>query len=597
MNRLLERLRSALASRHATIAIVLVSVLVVAPSLGLGFAVDDYFHKIGLTQDARWAPILKPWRELFTFYDGDPVRTQAMVEDGITIWWTDPNIVAAFFRPVSAATHALDYALWPSHPWLMHAHSIAWYGALVWVAARLYQRLLSHDRAWPSWVAGLSALLFGLDHNHALPAGWIANRNAVVAAVFGLAALWAHDVAVRGAGRRTTASIGSGVLFALALASGESALGVAGYFAAYTVFLDARAWRARVGSLAPQAVTVATWAVIYRGGGYGVRGSGMYIEPLREPALFVGTLLSHLPLLVASELGGPTPDLYPFLPTVGRALLVVIALGFLAWSARALMLLWRADPVARFYLSGALLAALPACAVYPNGRLLTIAGFGLVGIVALAGAGVADGAPWVPRPRSKLVRSFAIWACGGHLLLSPIVMQIGMGQVFLLNRYLVGLGSSLPASAEDEGRRVIVMNTPDTLFSAYFVLTRRLAGDPVPTRMLTLAGGARTIELARTDARTVVVRAEGGFYKTGTEVVTRAGPMPVGSEVVLTDVRVQILEVDRDGLPTSAAFLFDGSADSDAFVWMRWEDRELVRVRPPAVGESVTIPGQVPKLW
>jgi len=325
-----------------------------------------------------------------------------------------------------------------------------------------------------------------------------------------------------------------------------------------------------------------------------VRGSGMYVEPLREPAAFLATLASHLPLLLMSELGGPTPDIYPFLPSAGRVVMVAMAVIFLAWSARTVLLLWRVDPVARFFLVGGVLAALPACAVFPSGRLLSISGFGLIGFIALAGAGVADGASWVPKPRSRWVRSFAIWACGGHLLLSPLAMQIGLGQMVMLGDHIAGLGAQLPASEQDARRRVVLMNAPDTLLAAYFALVRQLAGDQVPTRMVTLAGGARTLDITRTDERTVVVRAEGGFYRAATEVVTRSAPLPVGSIIRLTDVTVEILQVGPDGVPIEAAFRFDPSADSDGFVWLRCEGKKLISVHPPAIGEHITIPGQLP---
>jgi len=609
LERFLERLRSpthGLASSRAPLAVVVLSMLLIASSLGDGLTVDDHFHKLWLTHDARWAPILKPWYELFTFYDGDPARTQWLVESGLTVWWTDPNLVCAFFRPVSAATHALDYLLWPSQPWLMHAQSIAWYGALVWVVARLYRRLLSRNGAW---VAGLAAALYGFDHNHALPAGWLANRNAVVAAFFALASLAAHDVAVRGpstpstparpARPRAWAAL-SAVLFALALGSGESALGVAGFFAAHAMFLDPRAWRARILALSPFVAVVAAWAVLYRSGGFGVRGSGMYIEAGRNPGMFLGTLVKHLPLLIASELGGPTPDVYQFLPSAGQLVLVAIGLVFVAWSARALLLLWRADRVARFFLAGGVLAALPACSVFPAGRLLTIAGFGFIGVVALAGAGVADGAAWVPKVgarHARWVRSFSIWACGGHLLLSPAAMQIGLFQMKLLKNHIDHLGAQLPASAEAAPKRIIYMNTPDSLFACYFVIARRLAGEQVPSRMLSLAAGARAVDIKRTDEHTVVVHTEGGLYRVGTEVVTRTGAMPVGTKVHLTDIDIEVLQVVTDGAPTETAFHFATSADSDGYVWIRWEDKKLLTVHPPAVGEHVAIPGQVSKPW
>ena len=158
--------------------------LVALPSLAGGRVVDDHWHRITLApHDPSWSSLAKPWYELFTFYDGDPARTHRIVDMGLSPWWTDPNVTLAFFRPVAAATHLLDYRLWPSHPWIMHAHSLAWFAALVAVAAWVYRRLC------PGWVGGLAGLLFALDHNHGIPIAWIANRNALIAGVFAIACL------------------------------------------------------------------------------------------------------------------------------------------------------------------------------------------------------------------------------------------------------------------------------------------------------------------------------------------------------------------------------------------------------------------------
>jgi hypothetical protein len=598
LDRLVAGLRARLGSPRAGVLVVALSVLAVASSLGAGMAADDHFHQLLLRNDPRWALIQEPWYELFTFFDGDPARNRFYIERGLTVWWTDLDIVGAFFRPVAAATHLIDARLWPSAPWLMHLHSIAWYAALVAAATWVYRRLFAeYAKSTATWAAGLAALFYGFDHNHAIPVGWIANRNAIVAAFFAVCCLGAYDLAVRAATRRPAWSLASAVLLALALGSGESGLGTLGFIAAHALFLDGRSWRARAVSLAPLAVVSAIWAVVYRAGGFGVRGSGMYLEPLREPLRLAGFVVRHLPLLVASELGGPTPDVYPFLPTAGRVVLVLVAVAVLAWAASAALRLWRAEPLARFFLAGGVLAALPACATFPGGRLLTIAGFGLLGLVALVGAGVADAAPWVPARPSKLVRSFAIWACGGHLVLSPLILQLTTGQLGRIGRFLDGLGAQVPASVEDRGRRVVIMNAPDTLLVAYILIPRQLAGDPVPERMLMLGSGSRALEIARRDTQTVVVHAPGGFYRSGTELVTRNGGMPVGTRVELSDVTIEITRVCDDGVPDEATFRFARSADDGAFLWRRWEGTRLLDVRPPAVGERIAIPGALPPVF
>lgn len=602
----LERLRSWLASPRALRDAVLAAILVALPSLGNGFAADDYWHKITLTRDEAWDELREPWWKLFTFFDGDVARNHRIIDIGISPWWTTPDLAVSFLRPVSAATHALDYALWPAHPWLMHLHSVAWYAAIVWVAGAMYRRVLER-RAAPlsgGWVAGLAALLYALDHTHGIPVGWLANRNALVTGFFALASLVAHDKSAREE-KRGGWTIGSAALFALALGAGEASLAVIGYFVAHALYIDTRPLRARLASFAPHVFVTGVWAIAYRAGGFGARGSGLYLEPIREPLQSIAGFAKHLPLLLATELGAPTPDLYVFLPLAGKIAFVVFALLFLAWSAVAVRRVWRVDPVARFFLVGSVLATLPGCSTVPSGRLLMVPGFGLIGLVALIGAGLADGAPWIPGAgwSRRFARSFALWSCGGHLLFSPFALVFGTQQLVVLNRTIARVGADLPRAPSPTLKRVVIMNVPDTVFAPYLFLGQSADGGNAPPRMparlLTIAAGVRQVDLRRTDERTVIVRVDGGFYQTGTELITRDEtiPMPVGTKLLLTDVMIEVLETTPAGVPTEVSFRFDEGADSVGYLWERWDGDKLVAVHPPAIGEHVTTPGRHPQLF
>ena len=309
-------------------------------------------------------------------------------------------------------------------------------------------------------------------------------------------------------------------------------------------------------------------------------------------------------MLSASELGAPTPDLYAFLPLAGKIGFVAFAVLFLVWAATAIARACRADPVARFFLAGSVLAMVPACATIVGSRLLVVPSFGLLGLVAIVGANVADGASWVPRTGAsrRLVRAYAIWACGGHLLLSPLALQLTMLQMPMLERVLARFGADLPKAPSPTLKRIIIINAVDAVFAPYIFLghgSRNAEGTPgLPARILTMATGTRTVDLRRTDEHTIVVRVDGGFYRSGTELVTRNEnvPMPVGTRVELTDVTVEVLATAPDGVPTEASFRFAESVDADAYLWERWEGSVLVAVHPPAVGEHMTIPGQIEAL-
>ena len=168
---------------------------------------------------------------MFRFFRGDPERTGRLMDVGLFPWWTDPGLKAEFLQALTVLTHRLDYALWPDSPALMHAHSLFWLGAAVAVTACFYRRILGS-----TWVAGVAALLFAVDDARGATAGFVANRNALVAATFGVSALIAHDRGRRDGSR--PAGVLAPLLLLAALFSKEEGIGTCAYLVAYALFID-----------------------------------------------------------------------------------------------------------------------------------------------------------------------------------------------------------------------------------------------------------------------------------------------------------------------------------------------------------------------
>src|SRR5512140_947161 len=185
MNLLPERF---LTAKSLPFLLVLVALALSIPSLFTGWQQDDLVHRYQLLgyPDVTGSPLLP--LQLFDFMNGDSSRTHMLIDRGVVPWWTFPTIRLSFWRPLSALTHWVDYLLWPQSSVLMHLQNLFWLGALVAATALLYRRFLGTP-----WVAGLAALFFALDDAHGLPAGWIANRNALVAGFFGVLVLLVHD--------------------------------------------------------------------------------------------------------------------------------------------------------------------------------------------------------------------------------------------------------------------------------------------------------------------------------------------------------------------------------------------------------------------
>ncbi|HVH47083.1 MAG TPA: hypothetical protein VM925_32290 [Labilithrix sp.] len=597
-----SRLNTWLASKRLPLFAVLAACVLALPSLPTRLVVDDLWHRAMLHGDMRWIPAARGPLHLFEFASGAPEETARVIESGFAPWWTGPGLRVAFFRPLASLTHALDYALWPSSPALMHAQSIAWYAVVVYLASRLYRRWL--DPISPV-ATGIATLFYAIDHNHGLPVGWIANRNALVATAFALGALLFHDTGSRRA-RPGIFPFAAASALGLALSAGEGALATLFYLGAHAVFLDERSVRDRARALAPAMVVVVGWVVVYRAGRFGVSGSGIYADPLRSPAAYASSLIAHVPLLLGAELGAPTPDGYPFLPIVGKVAFVLVAAGVVLWAGRVVVRMLRAEDerlrrVSRFLVCASTLSVLPACATFPSGRTLLIAGFGMMALLGIACAGALQNAPWTRSTSEgralRVVRTYAAWSWLGHLILAPFLFVLNLHSMVILDGMIRGLAEGVPADGSASGKRLVLVNAPDTSFSYYLVVTHIEDGRAPPERMLIMAGNRRDLRVTRTDERTFSVREDGGFYRTATELLFRdvRPPLPAGTRIALTDVEITVTHVMDDGVPDEASFVFTKDLEA-SYLFRQWQGKALVPFELPRVGETLTYPGRVPDL-
>ncbi len=141
------------------------------PAFWLGWQLDDHTFRFVLLGQGEGG--MTPFR-VFTLLGGDPAVNADLIDQGYLPWWTAEGFRIAFFRYLTVLTMWLDYQLWPESSMLMHAHSLLWFAALAVVVVIFYRQVMG-----PSAVAGLAALLYVLDDARAVPAVWLANRNAL----------------------------------------------------------------------------------------------------------------------------------------------------------------------------------------------------------------------------------------------------------------------------------------------------------------------------------------------------------------------------------------------------------------------------------
>ena len=553
-------------------------ILLAAPSLTTGLCADDWLQSLVARGLHPFAGLPESRLDLFSFAGHDPRTIAPLIDAGMFPWWTDPTVKLAFWRPLSSLTHLLDWSLWPGSPWLMHLHSLLWFGLALAAVAAFYRRFLG-----PVATAGLATVLYAVDDAHGPAVGWIANRNAMVAVAAALPVVLLHD-RWRRDGWRAGAWLGP-LLLGVALLAGESSLAVVAYLVAYALCLDRARWRARVVSLAPHLAVVVVWRVVYRGLGYGTAASGVYLDPGSDPLAFVAALPSRAAYLIASQLALPWSDFATMWPFVSaRAATVALTLAALTVALAVLLFLplCRRDPVARFFAVGALLSVVPIASTFPADRLLWFVGVGAMGLVARWLA-TAPRAPWAAAVSALLVFL--------HLIVAPPLLALRSRSMNTVGRPLRRANDSLPASAALAGRVVILVNPPADLFAGYLVLLRAADGDPLPP-LHWLATGTSAVELTRTDERTLRVRPDGGFIPFISEHMLRDPRRPIlrGSEIRMRALTIEVTEVGPDGRPAEVMAHFDRSLDASSLYWARWEGGRYVAFSPPPVGARVVLP-------
>ncbi len=596
IRRLTCQIADRIASPRGWFCLLLITLALTWPALQVGWSADDYFHQFAILRPAGFEALFThgPLLDLFRFFSPDTNR--AGIDLGLLPWWSVTDGRGAFLRPVTAMTHIVDYALWPRHAALMHAHSLAWYVALVLGVARLYRML----EAAPA-VAAIAALLYAIDDAHATPAAWLANRNAVVAAVFGVLAIIAYVRSRRGGGWRF--SVLSALMLAVALLAGESGIAALAYIAAYALCVDGGSRRIRAASLLPHILVVIVWRIVWSLAGYGVDGIGVYVDPLADPIRFVGEAAWRVPCLLAGLTAFPPADIYTvaglFLPLAAMIGVVVVAAAI---AAAALALLWRAvreDAVGRFYFVAMLLSIPPICAMVPSDRLLNFAGIGAFGCIARIVAAWsrprdrdANAGAWRTNA-SRTARTGVIVLVICHLLIAPVAMLVRSTMPVGPRSLLESIQLHLPADADLAGKTVIVVNPPVALPIGYLTIRRAADGLSTPAHLRVLGPSLHNVTCERIDERTLLIRPDGGYLLEPMDTLCRGPnhPLRAGDVIELSDMTIEITDETPDGRPAAARFRFNVPLEDPSLLWVAWRDGQFEPFTPPAIGERLVLRG------
>lgn len=558
--------------------LILVAVATVLPSLPGVLHGDDYVL-LGIVSGTMPREIYPSRLDAFNVFDGRPERLRRMLDLGLVPWWADAGVRHAFWRPVSAITHWVDYTAWGTWPAPMRLHSAAWLAALIGVAYATYRQVIGSAAA-----AALATLGYALARPHGFNVIEISGRNTLLAAVFGVLTVLLHD-RWRRAGWRIGA-IAAPASFAVALLSAENAVASVAYVIAHAVVLERGPGSRRLRALLPYALVLGAWRLLYSGLGYGAAGTPDYLDPLREPAAFASAVVTQAPIFLSAAWLGPLAD--PVLAgphaAVVRWLAAVIALAVLAWVLAAML---KHDPVARFWGLGQVLAVVPLCAGSGlHDRYLLIVGLGVMGVLGQLVLGLAGGASW--RPRGRIAKAAAVLiAC--LLMVSHVVAA--PWQIF---RDAVGRAGktpapdTLPADPAIRGQVLVIVNVPPGGAGLiYWFFERALTRVPIPGQTLALTFGLPPLRIERIDANAVKVRWEGRHH-----VLRPPGrPLVAGHRTRLAGAEVEVTAMSGGGWPLEAIFRFDDALDAPRFRWVAWDKASgrYEPFQPPAVLRSALV--------
>lgn len=552
---------------------------------------DDHYHRLRMIGSTYFPDVYGDSLDMFRFFDGDPQRTRHFMDLGLLPWWTYLEMKAAFWRPLAALTHWLDYQLWPDYAGLMHAHSVLWFGGLVAVMTLVYRRLMG-----ATWIAGFAALLYALDDAHGMPVGFLANRNVLPSCLFGGLALLAH-IRWRQDAWRWGALLGP-LLLAVSLLFKEAGLAITAYLFAFEVVLGQGRWRSRFAALLPYVLVVIVWRIAWNLQDYGVWGMGPYVDPLTEPLRFLGAMVFRAPVALLAQWALPPAETTIMLESLGRQVLWLVAVGFLVVLGLVLLPLLRRDRVARFWTVGMLLSVIPICAVFPGDRVLFFVGIGAMGMLAQflafefgADEGRATVAGW-RRPARLLAILFILV----HLVLAPVLLPLRARYPMGPPSFVRQLHVNTPLDRSVEQQDLVIVNPPSPFHAISLPVRHELSGQPVPRHLRILAPGYSAMTIRRSDAYTLSIRPDLGYLSWMFDQLFRGPqvPMAEGQLVELTGMTVEITAMTPDNRPAEATFRFTVPLEDASLRWLYWKDGEFVPFAVPAIGAMVELPISLP---
>ena len=534
-----------LATPRATVVAIVLSLVVAAGSLRLGFITDDQAFRAKLHHEPNAL-------DLFRFQSGDPAANAELIRVGRLPWWSAPELKIHFFRPLTGEELAAEDAVFGGAALGYHALGLVWFALLLAGVAVLYRALVS-----PA-AATLGVAVFGLMGAHTEAYAWISARHVLIGTT---CAAWALAGYTRLATRWRWGALAPLVL---GLAASEAALGAIPIWCAI-------AWRngRRRDCILPIAVGIA-YLVVYAALGAGTRGSGGYHDPFSDPVGYLGLAIIRLPILLGDAALAIPSGLALFGPAPALVLVGLVAIGIVAWA-------WgEVDRSLLWLVAGGIAALLPGLAGYPVGRVLVVPD---LAFAAVLGAIVARG--WKLGP---------MIVAAAHLIWAPL---FGLHE----QRALAQRGHVADRAATDVAALVPFHTRAIVIAAAspyVFLYPRGILAETSPGAVScwsVLSAAASRHRLTRTGEKSFTLEALDRPLLAGSFDTLFRGPghpFHTGDTFDQCGATIRIARV-QDDLPVELAISYQRRLDDPQLTFLAWHAPHLERFAFPPIGASVEL--------
>ena len=543
------------------------------PSLFAGLFADDFSHAVLINNPGL---VLQPdnlsFFHLFSFITEDASRREQLQAISALPWWVNQEFKLVFFRPLAELSHYIDYR-WIKTGWLMHLHSLLWYALLLFLVAKVYQQFCGDKN-----LAILAFLFFVVDATHAFTVAWLANRNAVMAAVFSMAAiLLHHQSCIEYSFKKRIAST---LCIACSFLSAEVGITVGVFLFFYALILDKDGWMRSLLKLWPALLVFIAWALIYRYYGYGASGNkAYYVNLITMPGFYLENFLQRFPQAMAIQF-----NLLP-LHLIGIRGGVLTAIGLFASVVLLLFVFKQKQKSLTFFFAVTVLSIVPIASAEVQERNMLFVGIAASPLLA---ALILYLLHMVRNTNKKIIAILAsssmfILLCA-HLFLSALIMLPSAYGPRLFAQPAIDTALSLPDDIED--KHIISFGTP--LFQAGFLSAIRWTAEkPIPNRFWNVATHIQGGNVKRIDEHSLLVSREAGLLG-GLDFLLRdqlINPLTPGEKHLIKGLTIEIVAVNKESVPIQLKITSPLSLNDETIKMVFWKHSKLVPMTL-AVGEE-----------